>query len=315
MCGAAALVLLVVIDACAQAPRNGWILFDSERASVTGDQSIYLMAPDGSNVRRLAHVEGITSWLADWSPDRKRIVFSSNRTGPWDDLYVMDADGANVRQLTDTPEASEHDAAWSPDGRQIAYDRAEIVANRTRQNAQLWIVDSAGSNARPLTSGRSRNLRPAWSPDGSTIAFMSDRHAAFDPRFAGTDDGDLEIYVMKTDGSNKRRLTNCAGTASSPAWSPDSQRVAFACGGGNVPPQERGLHVMNADGTDERRLATGFGFRPAWSPDGQTIAYNCNPSSQALQFDQFEICTIGADGSRFRTLTNNKVFDGHPDWR
>ncbi|MCI0403895.1 MAG: hypothetical protein L0212_10280 [Acidobacteria bacterium] len=280
------------------------ILFDSERDNSAGDQSIYLMTPDGSNVRRLAYVEGVTSWLADWSPDRKRIVFSSNRTGPWDDLYVMDADGRNVRQLTDSPEASEHDAAWSPDGSHIAYDRAAITADGTRQNAQLWIIDADGSNARPLTGG-SRNMRPAWSPDGSTIAFMSDRHAEVDINLIGTDDGDLEIYLVERDGSNVRRLTECAETAGGPAWSPDGQRIAFSC---------RGLWVMNADGRNQRRLINDFGFRPAWSPDGKRIAYNCNPYSQALQFEQFEICLIRADGSGFRTLTNNEVFDGHPDW-
>ena len=311
----ATLAFLVLVGACMQAPPDELILFDSERDhGATGDQSIYVMDPDGSNVRRLAHVERVTSWLADWSPDRKLIVFSSNRTGPWDDLYVMDADGGSVRQLTGTPNASEHDAAWSPDGRHVAYDRAEITAGGTRQNAQLWIVGADGSNARALTSGSSRNLRPAWSPDGSTIAFMSDRHAKLDIKFIGTDDGDLEIYVMKRDGSNIYRLTDCTGTASSPAWSPDSQRIAFACGGGDQPPHQRGLHVMNTDGTNQRRLINGFGFRPAWSPDGKTIAYNCNPYSQALQFEQFEICVIRVDGSGFRTLIKNEVFDGHPEW-
>ena len=123
------------------APSGEGILFDSERDSRgTGDQSIYVMDPDGSNVRQLAHVEGVTSFLPDWSPDRKRIVFSSNRTGPWDDLYVMEADGGNVRQLTDTPEVSEGNAAWSPDGRHIAYNAARIAADRTRQAAQIWLM-------------------------------------------------------------------------------------------------------------------------------------------------------------------------------
>lgn len=157
-------------------------------------------------------------------------------------------------------------------------------------------------------------MRPAWSPDRSMIAFMSDRHAEPDESFMGTDDGDLEIYLMELDRPNIRRMTECEGTASSPAWSPDGQRIAFACGGGDQPSQKRGLHVMNADGSNERRLIDGFGFRPAWSPDGQRIAYNCNPYSEAPLFQQFEICEIRIDGSGFATLTINGVFDGHPDW-
>lgn len=304
-----ALALLVVVGACMQAQPDEWILFDSERDhGATGNQSIYVMAPDGSNVRRLAHVEGVTSWLADWSPDRKRIVFSSNRTGSWDDLYVMDAHGGNVRQLTDTPDASEHDAAWSPDGRHVVYDRAAITADGTRQNAQLWIIDADGSNPRALTSGSSRNMRPAWSPDGSTIAFMSDRHAEVDINLMGTDDGDLEIYLMARDGSNVRRLSECAETARSPAWSPDGQRIAFDC---------RGLWVMSADGRNQRRLIDDFGGRPTWSPDGQLIVFGaCYREIPTVrpQYQKHEICAIRADGSAFRALTRNEVLDGHPDW-
>jgi len=146
-------------------------------------------------------------------------------------------------------------------------------------------------------------MRPAWYPDGSTIAFMSDRHAEFDINLMGTDDGDLEIYLMERDGSNIRRLTECAGTASAPAWSPDGQRITFSCGG---------LHVMNADGSNQRRLTNDPGdFRSVWSPDGKQIAFNCGPKGK---WEQYEVCVIRADGSGFRTLTKNEVFDGHPDW-
>lgn len=309
----ATLAIAIGVACCRPAtttPLGQDILFDSERdSSGTGDQSIYRMAPDGSNVRRLAYLPGITSWMPDWSPDRTRIVFSSNRTGPWDDLYVMDADGGNVRQLTDTPAASEHDAAWSPDGGQIVYDRAEIAADGKRQRAQIWIIDADGSHARALTAGTSRNLRPAWSPDGSTIAFLSDRHAEVDVNLIGTDDGDLEIYLMARDGSDVRRLTNCTETASAPAWSPDGRQIAFGCG----------LQVMNADGSDQLRLTDDprvAGYRAAWSPDGKEIATTCylEVPTAGPRFENHEICVMRADGSGVRILTRNEVFDGHPDW-
>jgi len=271
------------------------------------------MAPDGSNVRQLAHVEGVTSWMPDWSPHRKQIVFSSNRTGPWDDLYVMDADGGNVRQLTDTPKASEHSAAWSPDGRRIAYDRAEIAADGTRQAAQVWIIDADGSNARPLTSG-SRNMGPAWSPNGAAIAFMSDRHAEFDINLMGTDDGDLEIYLIDSDGSNVRRLTMGAATALNPAWSPDGQWIAFQRNREGA----YDLYIIDPGGGPHRRLTDDprrVDGHPDWSPDGREIVFNCGPGLRYEKFEIFEICVIRADGSGFRTLTQNQVFDGHPKWR
>jgi len=304
----AAVALLVAVGDCMLPPPTERILFDSHRS---GTEEIYVMDPNGSNVRQLTRVgrKEVTSWLPDWSPDRKRIVFSSNRTGPWDDLYVMDADGGNVQQLTDTPQVSEHDAAWSPDSRHIAYDRAPITAGGTRQSAQIWIIDADGSNANALTTGSSRNMRPAWSPDGSTIAFMSDRHAEFNLSLMGTEEGDLEIYLMDRDGSNIRRLTEFAGTALSPAWSPDGQRIAFhGRGDGNS-----NIYVMNAAGSNQRRLTNEprVDGRPTWSPDGREIAFNCGPENQ---FEKFEICLIRADGSGFRTLTKNDVLDGHPDW-
>ncbi len=296
----------------------GRILFHSDR---NGTEEIFVMDPDGSNVRQLTHVgrREVASIDAEGSPDRERIAFSSNRTGPWDDLYVMDADGGNVRQLTNTPEVSEHDAAWSPDGRHIAYSaqpRAPIAADGTRQDrqpAQVWIMDADGSNARALTGGSSRNIRPAWSPDGSTIAFMSDRHADFDLNLMGTDDGDFEIYLMDRDGSNVRRLTKYAGAAHTPAWSPDGQRIAFHLQNGHVGRNgTANIHVMNADGSNLRRLTNDprKHVRPAWSPDGKAIVFNCGPGRP----EKWEICLIRADGSGFRTLTNNDVFDGHPDW-
>ena len=289
----------------------GKILFHSDRS---GTEEIFVMDPDGSNVRQLTHVgrSEIASIDAEGSPDRKQIAFSSNRTGPWDDLYVMDADGGNVRQLTKTSEVSEHDAAWSPDGRHIAYSaqpRSPIAADGTRQDRQpahIWIIDADGSNAHSLTSGSSRNMRPAWSPDGSIIAFMSDRHANIS--LMGTDDGDLEIYLMDRDGSNVRRLTEGAATALTPAWSPDGQRIAFHTYRDGI----AYIHVMNADGSNQRPLTDGSRVdgRPVWSADGKDIIFNCGPD----QHEKREICLIRADGSGFRTLTKNEAFDGHPDW-
>lgn len=263
------------------------------------------MDPDGSNVRQLTRVGRgeVTSWLPDWSPDRNWIAFSSNRTGPWDDLYVMDADGGNVRQLTNTPEVSEHNAAWSPDGRHIAYDAAPIASDRTRQAAQVWIIDTDGSNARPLTTGSSQNSYPAWSPDGLTIAFVSDRHADVASDLMSTEDG--AIYLMEADGSNVRRLTEDP-RARAPAWSPDGKRIAFdTTRDGNFE-----IYVINADGSDQRRLTNDprDDARPTWSPDRREIAFGC------LRPEKFEICVIRADGSGFRTLTENAVFDGHPEW-
>ena len=105
-----------------------------------------------------------------------------------------------------------------------------------------------GTNAARLTSHAADDDSPAWSPDGSRIAFVSDR------------DGNREIYVMYANGSRPTRLTNAPASDSRPAWSPDGSQIAFTS---FRDASTAAVFVMNADGSGVRRLA--FGRDPAWS--------------------------------------------------
>ena len=87
---------------------------------------------------------------------------------------------------------------------------------------------------------------PAFSPNGQTIAFASDR------------DGNSEIYLMNVDGSGQTRITNAAGDDTDPTWSPDGTRLAYRSSRGN------GIYSMKADGTDVRLVVSG-GTQPSWS--------------------------------------------------
>ena len=98
-------------------------------------------------------------------------------------------------------------------------------------------MNAHGSEQRILTR-KPENAFPAWSPDGGKIAFVSNR------------DGNLEIYVMNSDGSGQRRLTRHPGVDGSPAWSPDGRSIACGCErGGNFD-----IYVISADGSGQRRL-------------------------------------------------------------
>ena len=126
---------------------------------------------------------------------------------------------------------------------------------------------------------------PAWSPDGTRIAFSSNG------------DGDPEIYVINAQGSGTAQLTNDGATDVHPAWSPDGARIAFAStrdGNGEI-------YVINADGSDVERLTSSgdTDVHPAWSPDGTRIAF------MSYRDGNWEIVVMNADGSDVERLTND----------
>ncbi|MGC9075533.1 MAG: TolB family protein [Candidatus Bipolaricaulaceae bacterium] len=118
--------------------------------------------------------------------------------------------------------------------------------------SDIWVMDADGSNPHPVTNDPFQDWYPCWSPDGTKIAFHSDRS------------GNVDIWVINADGSGARNLTNNPARDSYPAWSPDSRKIAFA----SIRYYNPEIYVMNADGSNQRNL-TNHPARdemPAWSP-------------------------------------------------
>jgi Tol biopolymer transport system component len=157
---------------------------------------------------------------------------------------------------------------------------------------------------------RTRDGNPDWSPDGSRIAFSSDRT------------GKNEIYLMKADGSDQTRLTYNPDKTNpnqswEPKWSPDGTKIAFTFGYTPVPSDTRSsIDIMNADGTNQLRITfqakAGFqdqaDLEPDWSPDGTRIVFTSN------RVVNRQIYVMNADGSDQTRLTYDGGYNNQPVW-
>ncbi len=174
---------------------------------------LYVMAADGSNQIRLTDNEA-EDVEPTWSPDGTQIAFTSGG-GANPDIYVVAADGSDERQLTTDP-APDEGPAWSPGGSRILFTSYRDGADPLMLgsgNAEIFTVAPDGSGLTNLTNSPDWDGYPAWSPDGSRIAFSINDGVEFD------------LYVMNADGSGKRRLPGVEGANGMandccPAWRP-----------------------------------------------------------------------------------------------
>jgi TolB protein len=227
-----------------------------------------------ANPRRYAHTisdEIFQQQLGLRGVARTKLAFSSDRPaelmkGPVknrdiQEIYIVDYDGANPQRVTNSTTLNVA-PAWSPDSQVIAYTSWRPSSAGSFGVYQDIILSFITRGERTTPAGgnpEKQNYLAAWSPDGSKLAFTSNR------------DGNPEIYVMNKDGSGVRRVTNNPAIDVSPTWSPTGNQIAWVSDRTGNPK----IYIMNADGTGQRPLVGDpFSDRPTWSREPfNEIAY------------------------------------------
>jgi Tol biopolymer transport system component len=299
-----------MVGVVAGGPATGRIAFASYRSFCT---EVWSMKADGSNAVQLTGLgDTYCSVYADgaaWSPDGSKIAFyyAPNGNPPPGsyvvlDIFVMNRDGSDVHELAGLygkygrgplTLVGRYDPAWSPDSTKLAAAGLFVYCAPgpggscgTPLPPFITLMNADGSGL--VTRGYGQE--PAWSPDGTKIAFTCG----------------IAICVMDADGTGRTNLTSDSSSNSAPAWSPDGTKLAFRSNRTG----HYDLYVMNADGSGVTALTgdTATEGRPAWSPDGTKVAFASNRDGN------YEIYIMNADGSGVARVTNNPTFDGRPAW-
>jgi TolB protein len=262
--------------------------FDTKFAfsgTFTGNKEIYTCDADGEG-RTAVTKNGSINLKPRWNAQGTAIAYTSYLKGN-PDQYIADFLLGSTRRIS-FRSGINTGGAFSPNGSLLA------LTLSPGSDSEIFTIDPvAGREVARLTNSPGIDVSPAWSPDGSQIAFVSERS------------GGPQIYVMNADGSNAHRVTFQGTHNTDPSWSPKGDRIAFVGrdGGFNV-------FTVKTDGGGMQRITQNQGDNedPSWSPDGDYLAFSSTRSGGP------HIWIATADGEKQIQITTGKGGYTNPNW-
>jgi len=257
------------------------LLFISKRS---GNKEVYMSDYDGKGVRQITRNRAI-NLSPYWSPDGKKIVYTSYKKG-WPCLFMLDLRIGRDEALSDRPGIN-IGGRLSPDGRSAA------LTLSGKKSTEIYSLDIAAKSYKQLTDNGANDVSPTWSPDGKRLAYVSDSS------------GNPHIFVLELGTGEITRLTYNGKYNASPAWSPDGRLIAFSR-------QDGGQFNIRVQGLTDAEAAQltfeGDNRSPSWSPDSRHIVFSRDAQGSSALY------IINADGAGLVKIDTGAGTESQPSW-
>ncbi len=254
-------------------------------SGIGGSKEVYLADYDGHNIRQVTS-NGSINISPRWSPDRRKILYTSYMTGH-PSIFEQELITGRISVVSDK-KGSNIGGRWSPDGTSIAYTATG------KHSPELYVKKNGSRRPKQLTNNYSIDVSPVWSPDGKHLAFVSDRA------------GNPHIYMIKSTGGKVRRVTYKGKYNTDPDFSPDGRTIAFT----RLDKTGTNVWTIRSDGSGLKQLTfEGNNQSPSWSPDGRYLVFSRQWAGKVQR-----LYIIRQDGSGMKRIKIKIGKTSAPSW-